>query len=54
MPKETANLLIMIEVLKIRGNVVIRTDRTETITKLKLNIKKWEKEDFLQKADRET
>jgi len=40
LPKETADILVIIEVLKLRGNVHIKTDRIETITDIKLNIKK--------------
>ena len=51
--KETPDILIIIEALKIRGDIHIRTDRTETMKDIKLNIKRWKKEDFLQKEDRE-
>jgi len=52
-PKETADILIIIEALKLRGDIHIKTDRIETMTDIKLNIKRWEKDDFLQKEDRE-
>ena len=52
-PKETANILVIIEALKIRGDIHIKTDRIETMNDIKLNIKRWEKEDFLQKEDKE-
>ena len=53
MPKETADILVIIEVLKIKGNIHIRTNRLETMKDIKLNIKRWKKEDFFQKEDRE-
>jgi len=31
----------------------IKTNRIETMNDIKLNIKRWEKKDFLQKEDRE-
>ena len=52
-PKETADILVIIKALKIKGDIHIRTDRIETMNDIKLNIKRWEKEDFLQKEDRE-
>jgi len=51
--KETADILVIIEVLKIRGDIHIRTNRIETIKDIKLNIKRWKKKDFFQKEDRE-
>jgi len=51
--KETADILIVIEALKIKGDIHIKTNRIETMKDIKLNIKRWEKEDFLQKEDRE-
>ena len=44
---------MIIEALKIKGDIDIKTDRLETITEMKLNIKQWEKEDFLQKENRD-
>jgi len=38
--KETPDILIIIEALKIRGDIHIRTDRTETMKDIKLNIKR--------------
>ena len=51
--KETTDILVIIEALKIRGDIYIETNRTETMKDIKLNIKRWKKEDFLQKEDRE-
>lgn len=53
LPKETTDILVIIEALKLRGDIHIKTNRIETITDIKLNIKRWEKDDFLQKKDRE-
>jgi len=53
LPEETADILVIIEALKIKENIHIRIDRIETMNNIKLNIKRWEKEDFLQKEDRE-
>ena len=52
-PRETADILMIIEALKLRGDVHIKTDRTETMTDIKLNIKRQEKDDSLQKEDKE-
>jgi len=46
-PRETADVLMIIEALKLRRDVHIKTERTETMTDIKLNIKRWEKDDFL-------
>jgi len=51
--KETVDLLIMIEALEKNRDVNIRTDRKEITENMKWNTKKWEKEDFIQKEDRE-
>jgi len=39
-PKETADILVIIEALKIKGNIYIRTNIIETINNIKLNIKR--------------
>jgi len=52
-PKETADILVIIEALKIKGDIHIKMDRIETMNDIKLNIKRWEKKDFLQKEDKE-
>jgi len=39
-PRESANLLLIIEALKLKGNIRIKTDRTDSITNIKQNIKK--------------
>ena len=51
--KETADILVIIKALKIRGDIHIKTNRIKTIKDIKLNIKRLEKEDFYQKKDRE-
>jgi len=51
--KETVDILVIIEALKIRGDIHIKTDRIKTMKDIKLNIKRWEKEDFHQKEDKE-
>jgi len=50
-PRESADLLTVIEALKLKRDISIKTNRTDSITDIKQNIKKWEKEDFLQKED---
>jgi len=37
---KTADLLIMIEVLRLKGDMTIKTDRIETTTEIKLNSKR--------------
>jgi len=51
--KEIVDILVIIEALKLKGDIHIKTDRIETMTDIKLNIKRWEKDNFLQKEDRE-
>jgi len=40
LPKETADILVIIKALKIKGNIHIRINRLETMKDIKLNIKR--------------